>query len=97
MAEDGLVFAVRRAEIDFLAPARLDDALVVRSRLTGAAGATLDVAQEIWRDEGVLARLRLRIACVGSGGRPRRLPPALSATILSLIPPARTRVSENAR
>jgi acyl-CoA thioester hydrolase len=97
LAENGLTLAVRRAEIDFLAPARLDDALVVRSRLVAAAGATLDVAQEIHREDAVLARLQLRIACVGSGGRPRRLPPALSATVLSLIPPERTRVSEDAR
>ncbi|HUK59827.1 MAG TPA: tol-pal system-associated acyl-CoA thioesterase [Stellaceae bacterium] len=97
LAENGLTLAVRRAEIDFLVPARLDDALVVRSRLVAAAGATLDMAQEVRREDAVLARMQLRIACVGSGGRPRRLPPALATTVLSLIPPERTRVPEDAR
>lgn len=98
LAEEGIVLAVRRSEIDYLSPARLDDALVVVTRLTAAAGAALDLAQEIRRGETVLARLRLRVACIGVGGRPKRLPAAFAATLASLIPPpARTRVPEDAR
>jgi len=97
LAEDGIVLAVRRSEIDFLIPARLDDALVVLSRLTGAAGAAVELAQEIRRGDAVLARVRLRVACIGPSGRPRRLPPALAAVLASLLPPERSRVPEHAR
>jgi acyl-CoA thioester hydrolase len=96
-AEEGLALVVRRAEIDFLAPARLDDALVVRTRVAAAAGAALDLAQEIRRGEAVLARLALRVACVNAEGRPRRLPPAIAAIVQSLIPIERTGVREHAR
>lgn len=73
---DGIVFAVRRCEIDYLKPARLDDPLEVR---TGnlefeAAGLWADQTVRLGGDE--LARMRLRLACVGPGGRPVRLPAA---------------------
>ncbi len=97
LREEGVLLAVRRAEIDFLAPARLDDALVVVTRVTLAAGASVSLAQEVRRGDTLLAQVRLRVACLSAGGRPRRLPPALAAVLASLIPPERTRVSEDAR
>jgi acyl-CoA thioester hydrolase len=95
--EDGLVLAVRRCEIDYLLPAKLDDALVVGTRPLAAAGAALDLAQEITRGDAVLARLRLRIACLNAAGRPRRLPPALSSASLQSFQNAQAMVSEHAR
>ena len=97
MQENGLVLVVRRSEMDFLAPARLDDALVVRTELIAAAGATLDLAQQVRRGDAVLARHVIRVACLGADGRPRRLPPVLAACVASLIPSERSRVPEDAR
>jgi acyl-CoA thioester hydrolase len=95
--EAGLGLAVRRAVVDYLAPARLDDALVVRTRVLASAGASLEVEQVVWRGEEVLARLALRVACLGANGRPRRLPPALAAAIAALPSDASTMVSAHAR
>ena len=83
-AESGLVFVVRRSTADFLLPARLDDDLVILTRLAGLGGATLELEQEVRRDEAALVRLAFQIAAVGANGRPQRLPPALRAALLSL-------------
>ena len=77
--EAGLVFVVRRCTADYRAAARLDDDLVVETRIVGVGAATLDFAQEIRRGPDVLVALDFRIACLGRAGRPQRLPPALRA------------------
>jgi len=82
--ESGLVFVVRRCTADYRAAARLDDDLVVATRLVGAGGATLDLDQEIRRGDAVLVALEFRIAAIGKSGRPQRLPPALRAVVASL-------------
>ncbi len=83
-ADSGMVFVVRRSTADFLLPARLDDDLVVATRLTGLGAATLDLDQEVRRGEAALVRLAFQIAAVGPGGRPQRLPQTLRAALLSL-------------
>jgi len=77
MRDPGILFAVRRAEVDYLRPARLNDRLLVISRLTRVAGASLDFAQQIRRDdeEPVLCEGRVRVVCLRAGDlRPTRIP-----------------------
>src|SRR5262249_19258454 len=45
----GLAFAVRSCAVDYLRPARLDDALEVRTRITRVGGASLEADQDICR------------------------------------------------
>src|ERR1700749_1875157 len=75
-AEDGVGFAVRRCSIEYLAPARLEDALTVVTSLTGIGGATLSARQEIRREGQLLVDIDMLVACIGRDGRPRRLPSA---------------------
>ena len=86
--ETGTVFVVRHCRADYRAAARLDDDLVVCTRVAGAGAATLDLAQEIRRGEAVLVALEFQIACIGRDGRPQRLPPPLRAALESLSVPA---------
>jgi acyl-CoA thioester hydrolase len=95
--DGGLFLVVRRSTIDFLAPARLDDDLVVLTRLASYAGAALAIAQEIRRGDPVRARLESRVACVNESGRPTRLPPPLVAAIASLLRPHPRMVTADAR
>ena len=44
-ARQGLVFAVRRIEADYLSPARFDDVLQVETRLAGLTGARIILAR----------------------------------------------------
>lgn len=84
--QEGVAFAVRRVSVEYLMPARLDDALEVRTRIVAVRGASLDGEQEIFRDGQVLARLALTLACVAHTGRPARLPEVVRRA-LGLVSP----------
>ena len=59
----GVVFVVRRVEIDYLAPARLDDRLVITTQRTEMTHTCLTVAQEIVANQ-LLTRARVQIVCI---------------------------------
>lgn len=75
--DDPMAFVVARMEIDFVKPARIDDALVVRTQYERIERARLHVRQSLERDGEVIARAAETIVCIGLDGRPRRPPPAL--------------------
>ncbi len=70
----GLAFAVRECTVDYQAPARLDDALEVHTRVLELSGAAIRAEQIVMRDSDVLVRITLRIVCLRADGRPARLP-----------------------
>ncbi|MHA6347111.1 tol-pal system-associated acyl-CoA thioesterase [Roseivivax sp. CAU 1761] len=74
---DGVVFAVRRIEADYLAPAKFDDELVVRTEIRAVTGARLIVGQVVWRGDTQLFRAEVTVVCVTLSGHPARLPAAL--------------------
>ena len=83
---DDLVFVVRSLEIDFRAPARLDDQLQVSVRLLECRGASFSVGQRIERAGTVLVESRVRIAALrASDFRPRPIPDALLTELKSLL------------
>ena len=76
----GLVFAVTRCVVDFVAPARLDDLLHVRTHALRVGGVRLELEQTVHRAGQVLARLEITLALLDRAGlRPKRLPHALRA------------------
>ncbi|HEX4569560.1 MAG TPA: tol-pal system-associated acyl-CoA thioesterase [Dongiaceae bacterium] len=77
-------FAVSRCEIEYLKPALLDDLLTVETRVLDVGAAVIRLDQQVRRGEDLLARLRLRIACVSRQGRPVRLPDAMRAALTSV-------------
>jgi acyl-CoA thioester hydrolase len=80
---EGTAFIVRRAALEFLAPARLDDELTVETRITEIGGASILLAQDVKRGDALLVGATILIACIGRNGRPVRLPPALRAALAS--------------
>jgi acyl-CoA thioester hydrolase len=87
MKERGLAFAVRRCNVDYLKPARLDDLLEVETRLLAFGAATLDALQIVRRDGVTLAELRIQLACLGPEGRPARLPESVRAALADFVQP----------
>ena len=77
--EEGLVFAVRRVEADYLRPARFDDLLEVRTAVAEAGGARIALAQEVWRGDEQLFAARVVLVAMDGAGRPRRIPAGLFA------------------
>lgn len=78
---DGVSIVVRRCEVDYLRPARLDDDLDIRTRITALGGATMWAEQIVRRAGADLARLTVRLACIGPTGRAARFPKALRAAL----------------
>jgi len=80
----GVSFAVRRVEIDFVAPAKLDDRLEVETRITDTGGASFAVAQTVRRGAKELARADLHLVTINRAGRPARLPAPVREAINDL-------------
>lgn len=69
-----LVWVVRRMEIDFHAPAKIDDVLTIDTRTENVSGARIFMAQQIKRADDVLIEARVEAAIISESGRPRRFP-----------------------
>ena len=75
--QDPAAFVVTRMEIDFKKPAKIDDALLVRTTYDVAKGARLSISQRITRGEEVIAMAAVSAACISLDGRPRKPPAGL--------------------
>ena len=84
MRAEGVVFAVHRIEADFLAPARLDDRLDVRTDAVARTPARITLAQTVHRGAICLFRARVTLVAMTLEGRPRRLPSALGHIPVSI-------------
>ena len=83
--EHGVAFAVHRATIDFLRPARLNDRLVVSVEARERGGSRLVVAQAVYRGGVALVNALVTLACVDAQRwRAARIP----ASLARLLPPA---------
>lgn len=79
--EAGVVFVVRALEAEFLAPARLDDQLLIGVRPVRCRRASFECQQTVAREaapDQVLCRGRVRVACLrASDFRPVAMPKAI--------------------
>ncbi len=76
--EFGLMFVVRRATIDWRRPARLDDLLMVETRLSGMGKVRMSLVQTITRDATLLATIQIEVVAVSVADfTPMLLPQAL--------------------
>lgn len=84
IADPGILFAVRRSEVDYLKPARFNDLLSVRTSVVELRGASFTFAQDIVReaDDELLCRGRTLVACIDARNMtPARLPAAIKHKI----------------
>ena len=87
-----LMFVVRRVEVDYLRPARLDDSLTVVSEPLAVGGASVTLRQDVRGPDGSCAVLTVRLACVKPGeGKPGRLPQRWRAVLTEMCAAARDR------
>ncbi|QNP41291.1 tol-pal system-associated acyl-CoA thioesterase [Lysobacter solisilvae (ex Woo and Kim 2022)] len=83
--EHGLLFAVRAMQIDFLKPARLDDALAVTAGLQQCRRASVIFRQEIRRGDDLLLTATVRVAALGTDFRPTPIPQPLYDALNALV------------
>ena len=72
--EPPMFWAVRRMAIDFAKPARVDEALNVRTKALELAGARLRLDQAVCRAAEILVKAKVEVCVVTGEGRPRRVP-----------------------
>lgn len=86
----GVMFMVRRLEVDYVRSARVDESLKVVTETLAVGGATVLLRQDIQGEYGSCATLIVKLACVQAGGnKPGRIP-ARWRTALVAMRDART-------
>ena len=83
------VFVVRRIEIDYLKPARIDEVLEVVTHCAEIGGATLVLDQEVRRDGTPLARAKVSVVLVSHAGKPQRLGQLVRGALQRFVNPTR--------
>lgn len=75
VAEHGVMFVVRRVQLLYQRPARLDEVLTIETVFERCGGATVDLVQKFWRDSDSLAVLEVGLGCARvADGRAARIP-----------------------
>jgi tol-pal system-associated acyl-CoA thioesterase len=78
----GIIFAVRSVEVDYLRPARFNDALTVTAEVVHNGGASITFRQEVRRGDEVLCRGKVKIASLDAQTlRPKPAPAAIVAAL----------------
>ena len=84
-AATNLQFIVASADVSFVKPARLDDALSATVAIAERARSFVVFAQELLRGDELLARARVQVACVDRTTlAPRRLPAQITQHLPSM-------------
>ena len=73
-SEQGVVFAVRNLQAEYVMPAQFDDLLEVRTQLDSLTAARLILSQEVCRDKELLFKARVTLVAISASGKPLRLP-----------------------
>ena len=85
--EDKCAFVVHKMNIEFVKPARVDDALTVRTQFSAKGGVRLIGTQSILRDTETLVRASVEVVAIDERGRPRRASERLRAALQAFINP----------
>jgi acyl-CoA thioester hydrolase len=79
-------WTLRRIELEYLKPARLDDVIEVHTRATALTGARLSAEQDIFCKGAQLTRGRVQACIITLEGRPRRIPPDMREKLAQHAP-----------
>jgi acyl-CoA thioester hydrolase len=89
LERDGYMLPIVDASCQYKAPARYDDLLVIRPRVSEVRPASLAFTYEVFRQDEpatLLCTGRTLHACIGRNGKPQRLPEALKRLLEETSP-----------
>lgn len=76
------IFVVRHTGVDYLKPALFNDLLRVTSEVTKVGRASLDLQQHIYREDTLLCRGDIKLACIAASSlRPSAFPSPLAEAL----------------
>jgi acyl-CoA thioester hydrolase len=84
-AAEPTAWAIRKVEIAYHRPARVDDTLVVHTILTEISGARLCARQRIHVNEALLTDGRIEACIVTLTGKPRRIPEKIRDLLMPFL------------
>jgi acyl-CoA thioester hydrolase len=75
LAQHSAIFVVKNVNLDYHAPARLDDELTLTLAVAKLGAASVQFAQQAWRGDTLLTSASVKVGCVDAATmRPRALP-----------------------
>ena len=80
-ADEPLVWAVRRLTIDYAKPARVDEAVTVKTEVREVTGVRMRLRQSLWRGPDRLTEAEVEVCVITLEGRPRRIPAPIAAAL----------------
>lgn len=72
----GLFLVITHIDISYKRPARLGDVIAISTEFVERTHATMTIRNRVIRDGELLVEALLTFACMGTDGRPKRLPEA---------------------
>ncbi|MCE9568495.1 MAG: tol-pal system-associated acyl-CoA thioesterase [Rhodocyclales bacterium] len=89
LMKEGIAFAVRSVNAEFLKPARLDDLLTVETTIAAMGRAQATFAQRILRGSELLLDAKIRVACIDPArGKPMPMPLTIHEQLSALPGPS---------
>jgi acyl-CoA thioester hydrolase len=83
VTEHGVMFVVRRINLHYQRPARLDEVIRIETRITEVRGASVTLRQHFWRDSDSLAVLEVGLGCARvPDGKAARIPAGWALKLL---------------
>lgn len=87
-SDEGAIFVVRSAAVDYHAPARLDDVLKLTLSIEKLGRASVSFSQQAWCGDTLLASATVKVGCVDAATlRPRPVPDTTAAKMRAACPP----------
>ncbi len=75
--EHGIIIVVKTLEAEYLSPSRLDDFLIVQTRLLSVKNTSFVMEQKAIRDGTCVFSMNIVLVCVNEAGRPSKIPDAV--------------------
>jgi acyl-CoA thioester hydrolase len=82
---EATAWALRKATLEFLKPARADDLIEVHTRATALSGARMSADQNIFHNGELLSRGSVDACIITLSGKPRRIPDEIRRKLMPLL------------
>tara|TARA_B100001971_G_C17746763_1_gene313424 strand:+ start:94 stop:471 length:378 start_codon:yes stop_codon:yes gene_type:complete len=74
LSKDNILFAVKNVDVEYRAPARYGDDLLIRTEITRVKNASLEFSQSAQKDDKILVAAKTKVVCIDNSFRPKVIP-----------------------
>ncbi len=72
--DSGTAFAVVAMNVNYKSPARVDDLLLMKSKITKVGGASMEMQQDVYSGDRLITEMKVTLVCIDSQFKAVRLP-----------------------